>query len=105
MTTYTWTITTIDVTPELNGLSNVVINVNWVFTGANENNVSGSLPGISEFLSPDSQNYIPYDQLTYEDVCTWLETVNNMTDLKQKIDITISDVTNPTYGTDQFPWS
>lgn len=105
MTTYTWTIETLEVAPELNGLTNVVTNVNWVFTGVNEINISGSFPGTSGFPAPDAADYIPYDQLTYETVCTWLESVNDMPTLYNNANIAIANVLNPSYGTDQFPWS
>ena len=105
MTTYTWTIESIEITPELNGLTNVITNVNWMFTGVNENGISGSFPGTSGFPAPDAAGYIPYDQLAYETVCTWLETVNNMSTLYNNVGIAIANVLNPSYGTDQFPWS
>ncbi len=105
MTTYTWTILTMDIAISLDGLSDVVTGVNWMFTGVNENSISGSFPGYSAFPFPDSVNFIPYDQLTYENVCAWLESVNDMPNLHYKVDIEIANILNPTYGTDQFPWS
>ncbi len=105
MTTYTWTILSMDITPSLDGFSNVITNINWMFTGVNENNDSGSFSGSSLFPSPTEGTYIPYAQLTYANVCTWLETVNDMSAMYTQADIAVANVTNPTYGTDVFPWS
>ena len=102
--TYTWTIETLDINPLIGNLTNVVTGVNWVFTGVDENNVSGSFPGHSGFPAPDAENYIPYDQLTYEIVCTWLESVNDMPSMYENVNTAIANVTNPVYGTTQFPW-
>lgn len=105
MINYNWIIETIEVNPEINGLTNVIVRVSWLFRGTNENNISGYVPGSSEFPAPDAESYIPYDQLTFETVCSWLESVNNMDDLRYKAHIAVSNNINPIYGTDIFPWS
>jgi hypothetical protein len=79
MTTYNWNCRTVDCYPEQDNEADVVYNVHWIVTGTSdeldpEGNLHGySATNIGTQVLDTSQitNFIPFDQLTNEEVVTW----------------------------------
>jgi hypothetical protein len=76
--TYTLAITKLE-TENYSSFSNVAVQVNWDYTGTNENGISGTCNGrtILTFDSIDPITFVPYDQLSEDLVKVW---VNNSMD-------------------------
>lgn len=71
MTAKTWTITNINVYPHHEGEADVVCSASWNVSGT-DGTYSGSLNGATAFkLNPDAE-YIQFDQLTEEQVLSWV---------------------------------
>lgn len=114
MVTYTWTITKLDVVPSLNTLSNVVKNVHWMLTLTKEvNNVpySTTCTGKITLDEPSESSFIAYDQITFENVVSWVENflgenqVNLLqSDLMSTVDSAISRTNNPPFINLRLPW-
>lgn len=73
--TYTWEIRGLRKAAESNGLNNVILDVHWRKTGVNENGVSAYFDGSTPLPVPTSDDFTPYEQLTKEQVISWLPTV------------------------------
>lgn len=71
MTTKTWTITQLSVYPQSEGEADVVCSAAWNVSGT-EGNYSGSLNGSTAFKLDPAAPFIPYDQLTQEQVLSWV---------------------------------
>jgi hypothetical protein len=76
--TYILAITKLE-TENYSSFSNVAVQVNWDYTGTNENGISGTCNGrtILTFDSIDPITFVPYDQLSEDLVKVW---VNNSMD-------------------------
>lgn len=75
--TYTWKITGLRVKDEGN-LTNAVVQTYWTKTGVDENGNEGTFSGATPFtVNPDDESgpFIPFEQLTEEDVLSWIKTV------------------------------
>jgi hypothetical protein len=71
MTTKNWSITQLSIYPQSEGEADVVCAAAWNVSGT-DGTYSGSLNGSTAFkLNPD-EPYIPYDQLTQEQVLEWV---------------------------------
>lgn len=69
--TKTWKITNLNVYPNSEGQADVVCSASWNVSGT-DGTYSGSLNGATAFkLNPDAP-YIPFDQLTEEQVLQWV---------------------------------
>lgn len=107
--TYTWEVTGIKTTT-LNNTPNVVVQTYWKKIGTDENGNEGMFSGATPFSAesmPAGTTFIPFDQLTEDDVLTWIkavvvdtyeEHVNNW--IQKQID----DKKNPVVDA-ELPWA
>ena len=68
--TYQWSISSMDCAPSEGGKSNVVKMIHWNLSGEDGEH-HGHVYASHSLPSPEG-NFIPYDQLTKEDVLGWL---------------------------------
>ncbi len=104
MTTFTWTVTSLDCYPQSQGHADVVFCVHWTCAGSEGNYTSSVYSTCSVTLDP-SVPFIPYSSLTQNTVLGWIW--NNGVDktatessVQQQIDAQI----NPTVVSPQLPW-
>ncbi len=77
MITYEWNCKTVDCYVETEGESDVVYNVHWIVTGVSDTlNPQGdpytsTSIGTQELKIDDITNFIPFDQLTNDEVAAW----------------------------------
>lgn len=98
-TTYSWVISSLDSYPtDAEGLTDVICVVHWRRTATQ---VDGDKTYFAEVYStlsvpaPDPADFVPYDQVTYEMVCSWLESGLNTESLKENLESQIADQINP----------
>lgn len=75
--TYTWKVTSLKVRNE-GEHQNAVVQTYWQKTGTDENGNTGSFSGATPFSTanmPAGQTFIPFAELTEEDVLTWIKAV------------------------------
>ena len=106
MNTYTWSISKLDCTPSENGLTNVVKDIEWTFTGQDENGISSSISKSSSISSPDPEEFVDYSTLTEETIIGWLESrhIDDIEFLKLKIDSDIASHYKPPIISLPLPW-
>ena len=79
MIDYNWNCKTVDCYIETQGESDVVYNVHWIVTGTsneldpNQNPYKATNIGTQILNINDITNFIPFDQLTNQDVITWTQ--------------------------------
>ena len=72
MTTFTTTIIAIYTLPQVNGQTDVVVTAQYEVTGV-DGSYTSKIAGSQQFtLSPDSNGFTPYDQLTETQVIGWI---------------------------------
>ena len=107
MTQYKWVINQMDCVPKEGTLLDVVNCVHWSRTA--EQYVSGepilvSINGTMHCESPSETDFTSYPDLTYEQVCIWLEAVLNVAELDSNLDSQIENIINPPIVNLPLPW-
>jgi len=75
MTTFNWTISSVERAVSLNGLQDVIKVVHWRYRGTNESGVTAETYGMTNVGDPNPEDFTPYDGITESDVIGWLETI------------------------------
>ena len=76
MITYDWNCKTVDVHPQEDEQTDVVYNVHWIVTGATTEGgkeYSATNIGTQVLNIDDITNFIPFDQLTNDEVVAWTQ--------------------------------
>jgi hypothetical protein len=87
-----------DSVPTDGTLTDFVINVHWTRFAKetiNEKEYQASVYGSQSFSKDDVANFIPYEDLTYDIVCGWLDSSLNVEALDLNLDQQIENQVNP----------
>ena len=98
MTTYNWVINELSTAPSDDGLTDVVKVVHWTRTA--EQFVGGepilvSSYGTMNCTTPSETDFTAYPDLTYEQVCGWLENGLDTETIDLNLDKQIENIINP----------
>ena len=94
MNTYTWKINAVDCYTSKDGLEKVAYNVHWsLFATDGENNVS--IIGVQSVGEPNPDNFTPFDQLTEEQVVSWIAASMDVEQMQANLDKQIEDLVAP----------
>ena len=93
-TTYNWVINQLDTAPSEDGLTDVVKVVNWTRT-AQDGEINVSCYGTMGCQTPSETDFTAYPDLTYEQVCGWLDAGLNVEAIDLGLDKQIEDIINP----------
>lgn len=105
--TYNWMIASMQCYPEKDGLSDVVFIVHWhrqATDGTHNADVYGSQPLTLDPAEP----FTPYEDLTFEQVCGWLEGAmgeERVAELDAELDRQIENQINPPIISPPLPWA
>lgn len=89
-----WIIAANDVAIDENGLQNVVKKVHWRRRYIFEKNMTDEC-GVVDLPSPDSGVFKNYESLTYEEYCTWLESILDVQEIDTKLEASMDKWLNP----------
>jgi len=100
MTNYNWGQPVMYTEPTLDGLTDVVVKIAWNRVGVlvqGGKTYTSTYLGVLNCTPPDPITFIPYQDLTFQDVCDWLDQSCDVADINAKIDKQIADqmVTEP----------
>jgi len=93
-----WIINQMDCVPQDGDLTDFVVTVHWNRNATevvNEKEYFASVYGSQSFSKDDVANFIPYEQLTYEIVCGWLDDSIDVAALDLNLDQQIENQVNP----------
>jgi hypothetical protein len=78
MITFNWTISAVDRTLSLDGLTNVIKTVHWRYRATDENGVSTETYGATLIGEPNPNEFTPFKEVNESDVIIWLEDILNI---------------------------
>jgi len=108
-TTYKWVISALESYPKnAEGLTDVICIVHWRYQAEQvdgEKTYNADVYGTLSVAAPDPANFVPYEQVTYEMVCGWLEAGLDKVALEQNLNSQIADQINPKIVTLPLPFS
>jgi hypothetical protein len=98
MITYKWIINQMDTKPTEDGLTDVVVTVHW--TREAEQYVGGEPILVSSYgtmpcATPSSTDFTAYPDLTYEQVCGWLDAGLDVASIDLGLANQIENIINP----------
>jgi hypothetical protein len=105
MTTFTTTVTQMYTLPQVEGQTDVVVNVNYLVTGVDGANTA-DIGFSQQFTIQQGEAFTPYAQLTQAQVVGWADpqTVSNMQACVQgQIDSMVNPPVSPT--SQPLPWA
>jgi hypothetical protein len=109
MINYKWIISSLDSYPKnAEGLTDVICLVHWRYQAEqvqDDKTYFAEVYGASSVPSPDPADFVPYEQVTYEMVCGWLESILDIQSLNTNLDSQIADQINPKIVTLPLPFS
>ena len=106
-TTFTWVINQLDTKPTEDGLTDVVVVVNW--TRKAEQYFGGEPIIVSSYSAmscqtPSSTDFTSYPDLTYEQVCSWLNAGLDVEAIDLGLQQQIDNIINPPIIVLPLPW-
>jgi hypothetical protein len=108
-TTYKWVVSSLDSYPkDAEGLTDVICVIHWRYQAEqveNDKTYFAEVYGTLSVASPDPADFVPYDQVTYEMVCGWLEAGLDQVSLDENLDSQIADQINPKVISLPLPFS
>ena len=106
-TTYEWVVSQMDTAPSLDGLTDVVVTVHW---RRNAVAIDGDKTYFADTfdkmvcVTPSETDFTAYPDLTFEQVCGWLDAGNNVEALNANLDTQIENQINPPIIVLPNPW-
>lgn len=103
-----WYINNMSCIPKDGDLTNFVISVRWSRNATeiiNEKKYFASVNGDQLFTTENVTNFIPYDELTYDIVCGWLNSSIDVTNLDANLDQQIAIQVDPPIVTPPLPFT
>lgn len=106
-TTFAWVINQMDTKPQEDGLTDVVVTVHWI---RNAEQIVGAEPisvysyGTMGCTTPSPTDFTAYPDLTYEQVCSWLDAGLDVTSIDESLQVQIENIINPPIINLPLPW-
>lgn len=114
---YQWEIIGMKKAPSLNNLSDVIINVNYKYTGTDSGSGhSHECYGYADINAPDAENFVALADLTESQVSSWVENIvteqagvgssSKLETMKAEITNNINEKITPSeVDLDHLPWA
>lgn len=102
---YTWAISSMKMAPALDGLSDVITNVKFKYTGTDsDSGFSAEFMGAIPIGQPESGSFIPLADLTENEVIEWVKSIYNLDHPNSVILKQINEKIQPTNQEVHLPW-
>lgn len=95
----------LEMAPQLNGLEKVITRVRYNYVGVDENGNEGTFNGATPMPEPNAEGYKPFEELTPEDIVSWLEATADKPHMQERIAKQIADKVAPKYVNVTAPWA
>jgi hypothetical protein len=107
--TYNWVVSSMDEYPTTpDNLTDVVFVVNWRRNATEvigDNTYFADDYGALSVPAPDPADFTPYPDLTFDQVCGWLEAGLNTAEIDAALAVQIQNKINPTVISLPLPWA
>lgn len=107
MTEYKWQINALDCIPKEGQMIDVVSIVHWSRIAEqfiNEESIQVYIYGTMNCGQPSETDFTAYPDLTYDQICSWLDAGLNVAELDANLDSQIENIINPTIVTLPLPF-
>ena len=98
-TNYKWVVSSLDSYPkDAEGLTDVICVIHWRYKAdqvQDDKTYFAEVYGTLSVPSPDPADFVPYEEVTYEMVCSWLESGLDTESLNENLKSQIADQINP----------
>jgi hypothetical protein len=102
--TFSYRVTALKKVAELNGLTDVVTKVSFIYSGqSGETLIEYPLADIS-VPTPDTQSFVALADLTEQEVISWIEGSYPIGPLTDAITLQINELLNPIQEVSTLPW-
>jgi hypothetical protein len=105
MITYTWIFSAFDCKVDKDGMQNVITTIHWRYKGTDEDGVSVERYGAHSLPSPTPSTFIPYSNLSKEQVIEWMEETMDIESMNLNITQQIELIKYPVYVTLSPPFT
>jgi hypothetical protein len=99
-----WIISQLDTAPSLDTLTDVVKTVHWRYEGK-DGEYTAEVYGAMACATPSETDFTAYEDLTYEQVCTWLGGGLNTEAMNENLATQIENLKNPPIVNLPIPWN
>jgi hypothetical protein len=103
MATFEWVIKTLDTVPQEGELLDVVVAVNFV-RNAEQDGYFATYAGVMKCETPSPTDFTAYPDLTYEQVCGWLDSGASPSTIDNVLITNIDNQINPPIVNLPLPW-
>lgn len=106
-TIYNWVIASMDEIPQEGSLLDIVKTVNWIRNAATEADgkiYNATVSGAMACATPSPTDFTAYPDLTFEQVCGWLDAGLDVTALNAQLDARLENLINPPVISLPLPW-
>lgn len=106
-TNFQWVISQLNCAVESDGLPNVINVIHWRYNATQVNGDKtyfANTYGSSSVAQPNPQNFIPYADVTEQEVINWLEQILPVEDMKTALENNIALQITPVEITLPLPW-
>ena len=104
MITYKWIFSAFDCKVSEDGMQDVITTVHWRYNGTNEDGISAEIYGAQAVGTPTPDAFIPYPELSEEQVIGWMEETMDVEAMQLNIANQIEAIINPVNVTLPAPW-
>lgn len=94
MTEFKWIISAMECIKNDGDLQDVVITIHWRYQAEKEN-VSTDIYGATSMPLPTGEDFTPYEELTKEQVCGWLEATLDVEQMQENLEAQLDLIINP----------
>lgn len=108
MNTKTWVISQLECLPQDGELKNFVVVCHWrrnAIEVDGDKTYYGDVYGAQSFSADNVENFTPYEDLTFDQVCGWLESSLDVESLDAALDAQIENQKNPPIVVLPLPWA
>ena len=105
MITYTWIFSAFDCKVDKDGMQNVITTIHWRYKGTDEDGVSVERYGSQSLPNPTLSTFIPYSNLSKEQVIEWMEENMDIELMNLNITQQIELIKRPVYVTLSPPFT
>jgi hypothetical protein len=99
-----WVVVQMDTAPSEDTLTDVVKRVHYRYEGTDEQYFA-DIYGVLSCETPSETDFTAYEDLTYEQVCTWLEAGLNVEAMNENLATQIENLKNPPIVNLPLPFS
>ena len=94
MANYKWVINAVDCYTAKDGLEKVAYNIHWSYF-ATEGEHTASMIGVQSIGEPNPDNFVAFEDLTEEQVVSWISAVMDVEQMQSNLDKQIQDLIAP----------